>query len=434
MKLHRQQVAWAFYDWANSAFATTVMAGFFPIFFKQYWSSGSASESTFQLGMVNSLASLAIMLSAPLLGALADQGKNRKYFLGGFALIGITATGALHFVAPGQWQLALLCYGLGALGLMGGNIFYDSLIVDVSEERERDFLSAFGFGIGYLGGGLLFAVNVATTQWPQWFGLENAAQAVQVSFLTVAVWWACFAMPLFTTVRERHLTDAPRQRHIVTAALSELRNTLRSVGRLRMTFFFLIAYWFYIDGVDTVIVMAVDYGMSIGLEPTSLLTALLITQFVGFPAALVFGKIGERFGAKRGLFIAIAVYTLAVLGAVQMETEREFYILAVTIGLVQGGIQSLSRSLYSTIIPQDRAAQFFGFYNMLGKFAAVLGPALVGGVALLTESPRLSILSVIPLFVAGAVCLYFVDVVAARNAARKYQDPVKYAQRNGPLK
>lgn len=398
------------------------MAGFFPFFFKQYWATGTASESTFQLGMANSLASLAIMLSAPLLGALADQGRNRKHFLGAFALIGITATGALHFVAPGQWQLALLCYGLGALGLMGGNIFYDSLIVDVSAESERDFISAFGFGIGYLGGGLLFAINIATTQWPQWFGLESAAQAVQVSFLTVAVWWACFAVPLFATVRERPVNGTPRQGHIVATALGELRITLRSIGRLRMTFLFLIAYWFYIDGVDTVIVMAVDYGMSVGLNPNSLLVALLITQFVGFPAALVFGKIGERFGAKNGLFIAIGVYALAVLGAVQMETEREFYALAVTIGLVQGGIQSLSRSLYSTIIPQNKAAQFFGFYNMLGKFAAVLGPALVGGVALLTENPRLSILSVIALFAAGALCLYFVNVTTARDAARNYQE------------
>lgn len=399
------------------------MAGFFPIFFKQYWSTGTSSESTFQLGMVNSLASLAIMLSAPMLGALADQSGNRKHFLGAFAVIGITATGALHFVAPGEWQLALLCYGLGALGLMGGNIFYDSLLVDISAEKERDFLSAFGFAVGYLGGGLLFALNVATTQWPGWFGLESAAQAVQVSFLTVAVWWACFAVPLFAIVREPRRIRAAQQRQPITAAFADLRTTLRSLKRLRITLLFLLAYWLYIDGVDTVIVMAVDYGISLGLNPNSLLVALLITQFVGFPAALAFGMIGERFGAKNGLFIAIAVYALAILWAAQMETESEFYALAVTIGLVQGGIQSLSRSLYSTIIPQDKSAQFFGFYNMLGKFAAVLGPAIVGGVALLTESPRLSILSVVALFAAGAACLYFVNVSAARDAARNYQEP-----------
>lgn len=423
MRPRREQVAWAFYDWANSAFTTTVMAGFFPIFFKQYWSTGTSSESTFQLGMANSLASLAIMLSAPFLGAMADQGGNRKHFLAAFALIGIVATGALHFVAPGQWQLALLCYGLGALGLMGGNIFYDSLLVNVSAEKERDFVSAFGFAIGYLGGGLLFALNVATTQRPEWFGLESAAQAVQVSFLTVAVWWACFALPLFAIVREPRPTEAQRQGPRIRAALRDLRTTFRSLRRLRMTLLFLLAYWLYIDGVDTVIVMGVDYGVSLGLNPNSLIVALLITQFVGFPAALAFGTIGERFGAKNGLFIAIGVYALAVLWAAQMETEREFYALAVTIGLVQGGIQSLSRSLYSTIIPQDKSAQFFGFYNMLGKFAAVLGPAIVGGVALLTENARLSIVSVVALFAAGAVCLYFVNVPAARDAARGYKEP-----------
>lgn len=422
MKLRREQIAWAFYDWANSAFATTVMAGFFPIFFKQHWSTGSAAESTFQLGMANSLASLAIMLSAPFLGALADQGGNRKHFLGAFAVVGMLATGALYFIAPGQWQLALLCYGLAALGLMGGNIFYDSLIVEVSRENERDFLSGFGFAIGYLGGGLLFAINVATTQWPAWFGLENAAHAVQVSFLTVSVWWACFALPLFIMVREPRPIAPLRRRQAVGAALSELMVTIRSLGRLRMTFLFLLAYWFYIDGVDTVIVMAIDYGVSLGLNPNSLLVALLITQFVGFPAAVAFGLLGQHFGAKTGLFIAIGVYALAVLWAVQMDSEREFYALAVTIGLVQGGIQSLSRSLYSTIIPQAKAAQFFGFYNMLGKFAAVLGPAMVGGVALLTSSPRLSILSIIALFAAGAVCLYFVNVPAARAAARNHQE------------
>lgn len=418
MKLDREKVSWAFYDWANSAFATTVMAGFFPIFFKQHWATGNASESTFQLGMTNSLASLAIMLCAPLLGALADQGGNRKHFLAAFAAVGVGATGALHFIAPGQWQLALVCYGLGVLAFMGGNIFYDSLIVDVSREPERDFVSAFGFALGYLGGGILFAINVATTQWPEWFGLENASQAVQFSFLTVAAWWAFFSLPLFFMVREpRPATVTPRNQR-VGAALRELMRTVRSLGQLRMTFLFLLAYWFYIDGVDTIVFMAVDYGVSLGLNPNSLIVALLITQFVGFPAALAFGAIGERLGAKNGIFIAIGVYMLAVLWAVQMESEAEFYALAVTIGLVQGGIQSLSRSLYSTLIPQDKAAQFFGFYNMLGKFAAVLGPALVGGVALLTQNPRLSILSVVVLFAAGAACLYFVNVTAGRAAVR----------------
>jgi UMF1 family MFS transporter len=408
MKPDRQVVAWAFYDWANSAFATTVMAGFFPIFFKEFWATGTASESTFQLGMTNSLASLAIMLTAPLLGALADQGGRRKKFLFVLAAMGVGATGALFWVPAGHWEAALLLYGLAVVGFLGGNIFYDSLIVDVAREHERDWVSALGFALGYLGGGLLFALNVAMTLRPAWFGLASAQEAVQTSFLLVAAWWAIFSLPLAVAVREPRRKTSGSSGHFA-AALRELSHTVRSLRQLRRISLFLLAYWLYIDGVDTIVFMAVDYGISLGLKPTSLITALLITQFVGFPAAIAFGKIGERVGAKKGIMAGLFVYIMVILWAYRMQSESEFYGLAVAIGLVQGGVQALSRSLYSRLIPATHAAEFFGLYNMMGKFAAVLGPALIGAVSLLTQDPRTSILALTVLFIAGSICLAFVN-------------------------
>ncbi len=412
--------AWALYDWANSAFATTVMAGFFPVFFKQYWSSGvEAGESTLYLGMVNSLASLIIVLISPVLGAIADSGAVRKPFLAFFGLIGVSATAGLYFVGEGQWQAAAICYALGILGFSGSIIFYDALIVAVAGAARLDRVSAFGFALGYLGGGLLFAVNVAMTLKPALFGLSGAAEAVRLSFLMVAAWWFLFALPLLFIVREPAERGHPIGLAIVGAGFRQLKRTFDEVRELKVVFTFLLAYWCYIDAVDTIIRMAVDYGIAIGFPSESLIVALLITQFVGFPAAILFGRLGERYGPKGGIFVAIGVYSLVVIWAAQMREVWEFYLLAVVVGLVQGGIQSLSRSLYARLIPVQKSAEFFGFYNMLGKFAAVVGPLLVGVVASWSGEPRLSMLSLLLLFIAGAWLLSRVDlkngVAMARN-------------------
>ncbi len=415
---NRQILAWACYDWANSAFATVVMAGFFPLFFKQYWSAElPVTESTFHLSVANSLAGLLIVLLAPLLGAIADAGSLRKRMLFLFAALGILMTASLYGIGQGQWLAALISFVLAVLGFMGSVVFYDALILNVAPEHELDRVSALGFGLGYLGGGLLFAFDVAMTLWPETFGLADAAEAVRLSFLSVAVWWALFSIPLFLWVPE---TQGERIRFgvAVRRGLGQLRHTFDEVRRLRVVFLFLLAYWLYIDGVDTIIRMAVDYGMSIGLDSEGLIIALLITQFVGFPAALGFGLLGQRWGAKRGILLALGVYLLVTVWAYFMDSSREFYILAVAIGLVQGGVQSLSRSLYARLIPPDKSAEFFGFYNMMGKFAAVLGPVMMGTVGLLTGSPRAGILSVGLLFVLGALLLLFVDEEEGRQAAR----------------
>jgi UMF1 family MFS transporter len=411
--------AWALYDWANSAFATTVMAGFFPLFFKQYWSADvAATTSSFWLGLTNALASLVIMLASPLLGAIADRGSAKKRLLLVFSWLGILTTAALALVAQGQWLLALLLYGLGIIGFSGANSLYDALLVVVAGERKLDIVSALGFSLGYLGGGLLFTANVLITLYPQAVGLPNATVAVQLAFVTVAIWWAVFSLPLLWYVPEPPQPDRLHGWAIIRGGLLQVRQTLAAVRRLRTVGLFLLAYWLYIDGVDTIVRMAVDYGLSLGFSTQDLLLALLLTQFIGFPAALAFGKLGERLGARQGIFIGIGAYTLITFWAYGISRPWELYVLAGAIGLVQGGIQSLSRSFYARLIPADQAGEFFGLYNMLGKCAAVIGPVLMGWVSLVTGNARVSILSLLVLFIAGGLVLTRVDEAEGQRVAR----------------
>jgi MFS transporter, UMF1 family len=408
---NKEILAWACYDWANSAFATVVMAGFFPIFFREYWSVGQASETiTLHLGAATSVASLTIILAAPLLGAVADQAGLRKRFLLMFAALGILMTGALFWIAQGQWLLAAVIYAFAAIGFGGANAFYDSLLVVVAPKDRYDQVSALGFALGYLGGGLLFALCVVMYSFPQAFGFADGAQVVRTSFLIVALWWAVFSLPLLIGVREARVARAPAHfTGALSAGFRQLKTTFRHIRQLRTAALFLLAYWLYIDGVDTVVVMAVDYGKALGFKTGDLILALLIVQFVGFPATIGFGYLGRRLGTKTGIFIAIGVYVLVLCWAATIEAAWEFYVLAVAIGLVQGGIQSLSRAYYARLIPPHQAAELFGFYNMLGKFAAIIGPVLVGWVGVLSGSPRIGILSLLVLFLAGAAILVWVD-------------------------
>jgi len=402
------KIAWALYDFANSAFATTVMAGFFPLFFKQYWHGGSAAESTFQLGMANAVASGLILVTAPLLGAMADLGRLHKAFLGFFALLGITATLLLAPLGPGMALPALLLYAFSLLGFSGANVFYDSLLIQVAENNDYEKVSSLGYGLGYLGGGLLFSLNVCMALDPQTFGLSRSEDAIRLAFASVAVWWLVFSLPLFLRVREKGRRRFARQ--LFHQAWHQLIQTLGHIRRHRPAFLFLLAYWFYIDGVDTIVRMATDYGMAIGLGWQDLIKALLMVQFIGFPAAIAFGWLGAKLGTRRAIFLGLLVYIGVTVFAARLDSAREFYLLAAAIGLVQGGIQALSRAYYAHLIPGEYAAEFFGFYNMLGKFAAVIGPFLVGVTSLWFDDPRAGILSVLVLFVIGAGLLTRVPV------------------------
>ncbi len=439
MKVNRKAIwGWALYDWANSAFATTVMAGFFPLFFKGFWSAGAdVNVSTAQLGLGNSVAGLMVALMAPILGAIADKGSTKKKFLVFFAYLGVLMTAALFLVQEGQWVWAIFVYAMGIIGFSGANVFYDSLLPGIVGEEKIDYVSGLGFSMGYLGGGLLFLVNVLMTMMPQKFGLPDDATAVRVSFLSVALWWGLFTFFTIFWVPEQKGASADNNgESIVAAGFRQFAGTFNKIRHLKVVFLFLLAYWFYIDGVDTIIRMAVDYGLSLGFEPTDLIVALLIVQFVGFPAALIFGKLGERWGVRKSIYLAIAIYMGITVWGTMMTDKMEFYILAVVIGLVQGGIQALSRSYYSRLIPKNKAAEYYGFYNMLGKFAVILGPVLMGLVGLIAKrilmppaptpeqviavgqlASRWGIGSILILFIVGGILFYFVDEEKGREQA-----------------
>ncbi len=406
----KQIVAWACYDCANSAFATTVMAGFFPIFFKQYWHAGSdVTVSTLHLGMTSSGAGLIVAILAPLLGAIADNTSSKKGFLSIFVLLGVITTALLFTVTEGDWLTAACLYGLGTIGYLGGNIFYDAMIIDVATQRNMDRVSALGYSLGYLGGGLLFLLNVMMFRYPHFFGLADGVVGVKMAFPLVACWWTVLAVPLFVTVKDRN-PDAVALGSALHKGSRQLWQTIKEINKHKTIVLFLCSYWVYIDGVHTIIVMAIDYGMSIGLEAKDLITALLLTQFVGFPAALAFGKIAARLNAKIGILIALATYCATSIYGYFMDTALEFYVLACIIGLVQGGVQCLSRSLFASLIPKANATQFFGFYNMMGKFATIIGPLLMGQVAYWTGDPRLSLAFISMLFIGGGVLLCAVKV------------------------
>jgi UMF1 family MFS transporter len=405
--------AWALYDWANSAFATTVMVAFFPVFFKQTLAAGmTPTDSTIWLSNANGISSLVLALTAPWLGALADRGNAHIRMLAIFTAIGVLPTALLAFVTTADAFTGLALFVIASIGFWGGLIFYDSMLVRVAPPGRVDSVSGFGYSLGYLGGGLLLVVNVVMYQKPEWFGLAGPEQAIRASFVTVAAWWFVFAIPL---LRQRGVAPAGPSIGLARAAregFTELLRTFREVRKLRPVILFLLAYWLYIDGVNTIMKQAVDYGLALGFPASSLITAILMIQFIGFPMTLLFGWLGDRISPMVGIFVAIAVYTAVTFYAVLMTTVAEFYIMSAAIGCVQGAIQAMSRSYYSRLIPADRASEFFGFYNMMGKFASVLGPFLMAATAAITGSNRSAILSVAILFVGGAIML----LVATRGA------------------
>ncbi len=398
--IKKKEWAWVLYDVGNSGYYTTIVAGFFPVFFKKFWSgSANIETTTFQLGLANSLAGLFSALLAPLLGSIADFAGIKRPFLAVFSGLGILACLFFFFIPQGSYVMAMAAFVLGGMAIGAAVTINDSQLIDVTEPERYHKISALGYSLGYLGGGVLFALNVAMTLKPEFFGLENATESVRYSFLTVAFWWALFSIPVLLAVPDRPKTVAIPA--AVKKGIWEIKSTIADVLKHRNLVLFLLAFSLYIDGVHTVISMAVDYGLSLGFESSDLISALLLVQFIGFPAALIFGRLGDRWGARKALNLGILAYLVITVMASLMQNKVHFFILAGCIGAVQGGIQSLSRSYFALLIPKEKSAEFFGFYNMLGKFASIIGPILMGGVAYLTGSTRLSILSLAALFIAG---------------------------------
>jgi UMF1 family MFS transporter len=419
--------AWCMYDWANSAFAATVMAAMYPPFFRSLAVAAGVPEhtATAYWGYTASLALAIVALSAPVLGAIADHRGLRKRSLAVFAAIGIAAIAASIVNRGDTWLLAAALYMVANIGFAGGNVFYESLLPSVARPEELDRVSARGYAMGYLGGGLLLVVNAMWVVRPELFGMPDAGFAVKASFLSVAVWWAAFSIPLFRRVSEPPADPRPgARRNPLAEGFGRLASTFREIRRYRQLLVFLAAFWIYNDGISTIIKMATAFGSEIGIGIQHMITALVITQFVAFPFALLFGRLGERITAKRAILLALAVYAVICGLGYFMQTPLHFYLLAVAVGTVQGGSQALSRSLFAAMVPRHKTAEFFGFFGASGKFAGIFGPLLFAVISQLTGQSRSSIFALIAFFVVGGLVLSRVDVDAgiavARDAERRH--------------
>jgi UMF1 family MFS transporter len=403
------------YDWANSSFATTVLAAFFPVFFKTFWNHGvEPTVSTARLGLATGIGGLAVALLSPILGAMADAGRAKKKFLAVFMMLGVLSTASFYLVPMGAWQWAFALIVLAELGFSCGNLFYDSLLVNVAQKSEMDMVSSMGYAVGYAGGGLLFALNVLMTWKPAWFGLANAADAVRTSFLSVAVWWFVFAIPILVFVKEGDKATGSLVT-IIVDGLERFKRTAMKISKRRALWIFLVAYWLYIDGIYTVIFMATDFGLAIGLSSISLMLSILLVQFVALPSSMAFGKLAQRIGTEKAILCGIAVYIgICGIGAFYLRSSIDFMVIAAFVGIAQGGVQALSRSYFAKIVPVDEAAEYFGFLNCVGKFSAIIGPVLVGMVAFWTHkagvdshlSSRLAMSSIIVFFITGGWLLF----------------------------
>ncbi len=415
--------AWAMYDLANSAFVTTVVGAVFPI----YFSAVAAAEmpppvATARFATATTIALASVAVLAPFLGALADFAAMKKKLLAAFLILGAGASGGMFCVHRGEWMLGAGLFILANVGASGSFVFYDALLPHVARADEMDRVSSAGYALGYLGGGVLLAVNLAWIRFPTAFGMPDAAAGSRWAFLSVAVWWLLFSVPLFRRVPEPPRALAAGESgdfSPLRGALGRLRMTLRELRAYPQAFLLLVAFLTYNDGIGTIIRMATVYGTEIGIGQEALMGAFLIVQFVGIPFAFLFGGLASRIGAKRSIFLALTVYAgVSVLGY-YMKTAAHFLILAVLIGMVQGGCQALSRSLFASMIPRHRSTEFFAFFAVFEKFAGILGPAIFAGTIALTGSSRNAILAVITFFVAGGGLLAFVNVPEGQRLARE---------------
>ncbi len=407
---HKRQIfGWTMYDWANSAFATTIMAAVLPVYYQKVAGANlTGNLATVYWGYTTSAALLLIAILAPILGAMADFRGAKKRYLTAFALFGIMGTALLYFVQTGDWLKASIFYIVGNIGFAGANIFYDSLLPHVASPDEIDMVSSKGYAMGYLGGGLLLAVNLAMIMLsPE----HLTGLMTRLAFLSVAIWWLVFTIPLWKQVHEpaRRVLKGEENFNPVKAGFSRLGNTLRKITNYQELFKFLIALWLYNDGIGTIIKMATIYGAEIGIGSTDLIGTLLVVQFVGIPFAFLFGWLAKKIGTKRSIYITLGVYTLIAIGGYFMKTATHFWILGFGVATVQGGSQALSRSLFGRMVPKSQSAEFFGFFSVSSKFAGIMGPLVFAFIGQLMGSSRLSIVSLVIFFIAGGYLLTRVD-------------------------
>lgn len=424
LALHRPELrAWALYDWANSPFITVVITAVFPIFFAKVAAAGmSESEATSRFAIASSISLAIIAVLSPVLGAIADHAPIKKRFLAAFMAMGALATAAMALIATGDWLFALLLFGVGQIGATGSFVFYDSLLPHVARDDEVDRVSTAGYALGYIGGGLVLALILFAVVKPAALGLPDTGAATRAGFVLVAIWWIAFSLPLFRRVPEPPIATggAPRPRGgaLVRASFAGLRVTFRELRRFRQATLFMFAFLIFNDGIGTIIKLAAVYGNEIGLPQNTMIVAILLTQFIGIPFTFLFGQVAGRLGTKPSIFVGLGVYCVVSALGYFMDSAAHFYALAILVGLVQGGVQALSRSLFSSMIPRARSSEMFALFGVFEKFAGIFGPAVFALIKALTGSSRNGILSVLGFFLVGALILALVDVDEGRRAAR----------------
>ena len=419
-----EQRAWAWYDWANSAFFTTIVTAVFPGFYASYAAAGLApADATARFGLVTTVSMATIAISAPILGAMADYSGSKKRLLALFIAIGVTACGSMVFIGEGEVGLASLLFFMANLGASGAIVFYDSLLPHVAKPEDTDRVSSAGYAMGYIGGGLLLLINLAWILQPAMFGFSGTVPAIKAAFFSVAVWWAVFSLPIFRKVPEpaTRARQAGESGLAIVAAFTRLATTFKEVRKYRNAFLLFIAMLLYQDGIQTIIRMAGVYGAEVGVEQTSQIAAFVMVQFLGIPFTFLFGSLGVRIGTKRAIFIAISVYALATVLAYFMTSVTHFFILAAMIATVQGGAQALSRAMFSRMVPADRTSEFFGFFAVAERFATVLGPLVFTLSVTLTGSSKAALIAILGFFVAGAWVLSLVDEDEGMRAAQTSQ-------------
>ncbi|MBW7474603.1 MFS transporter [Paenibacillus oenotherae] len=416
---HKAIRGWLMYDWANSAYVTTILAVVMPIYYVSVAGIHLSEETAaYYWGFTQSIATFSVAILSPIMGAIADYTSSKLKFLTFFAVLGALASAGMAFTGEGDWLLASILVIVGTIGFSTGNTFYDGLLVDLAPPEKRDALSMRGFAFGYLGGGLLLALNVAMIEGWKMFGFPDKTIATQAAFLTVGIWWLVFSIPIMRHVKER---TVPRSGtglgDTIKNGFSRIGHTIKTLKRYPELLKYMVSFWFYNDGINTVIVMATVYGKGIGIGTKDLIIALLITQFIAYPSTLLFVRLASRLGVKKSLYGSLSLYVVIVILGYFMADASHFYALAVMVGLVQGGSQAISRSIYANLVPPSRTAEFFGFLSLSSKFSSVAGPLIFSLTGALTGSIRLGILSLIAFFIIGIIMLMFVNLEKGRVQA-----------------
>ena len=417
MKFTKEEKSWIMYDWANSAYSLIIVTAILPIYFKFVAGEAGVSDSasTAFWAYASSAGTLIVSLTAPILGTIADYRGYKKKLFNIFAICGIIMTFALAFVPNKSWIALLVVYILSHIGFQGANIFYDGFLVDVTTDEKADKISSYGYGLGYIGSALLFVV-VMVLQVTNGFGMIGGTALIRICFVLTGIWWAGFSVSFFKNVKQVHSIEY--QKKPIKQSMQRLKNTLKEISKYKEIVIFLIAYFFYIDGVDTIFTMATAFGMDMGIDSNTLIIILLVVNVVAFPFTILYGRLAKRYGTKPMILVAIVVYIGICIYALFMKTPLDFWILGIMVGTSQGGIQALSRSYFARMIPKEKANEFFGFYNIFGKFSAILGPLIFGYITHITGKSQYGIASLIVLFAVGAVMFGFSKNTVSEEEAK----------------